>query len=88
MAENQPRKKNRMSFDLSGIAGRVREFMERALRAKITEDEFGEIALNLYSAQRAHNQAYDKLCSARGIGEIKRWQEIPAVPTAAWSSAT
>src|SRR5688572_12618958 len=73
-----------MSFDLSGIAGRVGEFMERALRGKITEDEFDEIALALYSAQRTHNQAYDKLCRARGVGEIKRWQEIPAVPTAAF----
>jgi hypothetical protein len=84
VAENQPRKKNRMSFDLSRIAGRVREFMERALRGKITEDEFGEIALALYSAQRTHNQAYDKLCRTRGVAEVKRWQEIPTVPTAAF----
>jgi hypothetical protein len=84
VAENQPRKKNRMSFDLSGIAGRVRKFMERALRGKVTEDEFGEIALSLYSAQRAHNRAYDKLCTARGVAEVRRWQDIPPVPTAAF----
>lgn len=73
-----------MKFDLSRGAARVRDFIGRALNGRIAEDEFGEIALALYSAQRTHNKAYDRLCAARGVGEVRRWEEIPAAPTAAF----
>jgi hypothetical protein len=83
VAENQPRKKNRMICDLNEIAGRVRDFMRRSLEGQVSDEEFNSLALELYSAQRRTNSAYGKLCALRSI-EVNRWEDIPAVPTAAF----
>lgn len=84
VAENQPRTKNRMNFDLSGVAGRVRDFMRRSLQGQGSEGEFNALALELYAAQQRSNSAYANLCSTRGVGNVTTWREIPAVPTAAF----
>jgi hypothetical protein len=51
-----------------------------------TEDQFGRLALELFSLQFNHNPAYRKICTARQITpkDIGHWSEIPSAPTSAY----
>ncbi len=99
MAENQPVKtKNRVnsSESLTGFAAQVREFIGFAAGNAASRDasappvhaeaRFGELALELFRLQVAHNAAFRKICEARrtNCAAIKDWREIPAMPTAAF----
>jgi hypothetical protein len=52
----------------------------------ISDPEFNRLALELFSFQFANNEAFHRLCAARGIapGKVAHWSGIPAVPTAAF----
>ncbi|MFQ5882428.1 MAG: long-chain fatty acid--CoA ligase [Candidatus Methylomirabilales bacterium] len=49
-------------------------------------EEFGALALEIFAFQCRQNPAYQRLCEQRRIApeKISTWQEIPAVPTAAF----
>lgn len=53
-----------------------------------TDDDFGNLALSLYEAQRAAIPPYDAWCryelSTRGADAVRRWQDVPALPVAAF----
>jgi hypothetical protein len=46
------------------------------------EDEFNQLALEIFAHQFTHNRALQGFCQMRGRTPrtVKRWQEIPAVP--------
>src|SRR5689334_12771685 len=69
--------------ELSDFAARVREFIRRPA---VSPREFDALALELFALQFAHNSAYQKICTARGITPltVTNWSQIPAVPTTAF----
>jgi hypothetical protein len=72
---------NRIST-LEGFAARLRGHISGSTEPL----EFNELALELFALQFEHNRAYRKFCESRRLfpGEIRLWQEIPAVPTVAF----
>src|SRR5689334_8744398 len=86
---------NRTTSALSDFAARLRKFMaaaagqaERSIGAATSQDEriFEELALDLFTLQFAHNEAYRKFCEFRGPTphKIAHWSEIPAIPPTAF----
>src|SRR5438128_1884892 len=73
-----------MHSDFIEMAGRVRDFMRRALAEAESEETFARLALDLFAKQRKGNTAYGRLCELQKIGTVTSWQEIPAVPTVAF----
>jgi hypothetical protein len=71
-----------MHQELSGFATRLRDHILLGGRA----DLFDRLALELFSLQFQNNPAYQKICEARGVTPllVKHWNQIPAVPTAAF----
>lgn len=99
MAENQPGapfapNKTAMSDNDSFLAyaGRLRAFLRRATSgfepdaAGRLDEEFNELALDLFTLQRAQVEPYRRFLAAGGrAGESPRhWREIPPVPTVAF----
>jgi hypothetical protein len=78
----------------SELAARVRAFMARDGRPLGTvaegrsaeEAEFNRLALALHARQYTGNEAYRRICVAQGStpGQVRHWQDIPAVPTSAF----
>ncbi len=82
VAENQPKNRMNSSFDLSGFALRVREFIRASTSGSggggVPECQglrrvngsvacsFEALALELFSLQFRHNRAYRRFCQARG----------------------
>lgn len=50
----------------------------------LSDAAFGRLALETYRRQRAANPVYRRFCEASGTGAVKRWQDIPALPVAAF----
>jgi hypothetical protein len=73
-----------MSDPFAEIQLKIRAFMRASLGGGVCEESFEELALELFHVQRENNLAYQKLCRMRGVGEVKDWREIPAVPTVAF----
>jgi hypothetical protein len=76
---------------LSDFADRLRQFMgnrfaDGATRDADTDEPFNRLALELFTLQFTHNEAYRRLCDARGISAaaVSHWSGIPAVPTVAF----
>ncbi len=59
-----------------------------ALRSDLDEATFTALALDIFSLQLAALEPYRRLCAGRGITAetIGTWQQIPAVPVAAFKS--
>jgi hypothetical protein len=53
------------------------------------DGNFGELALALFSCQFDRNVPYQVFCQAQGMipGNVKTWQEIPAIPIQAFKTA-
>lgn len=49
-------------------------------------ERFGDLSLELFGLQFAHNAAYRRFCEARGVtpGTVEDWKRIPAIPTSAF----
>lgn len=88
-----------MTSELSSFAARLREHIgfcaEEFSRPDLIADpawaehadiEFNGLAVMLFTLQFKHNQAYRRICAARGItpAAIEHWTQIPPVPTAAF----
>lgn len=58
--------------------------------APLADDEFNALALRVFRFQFRHNAAYRRYCERRiaDVAQVERWQDIPAVPTAAFKEAT
>jgi len=58
-------------------------------RSNAPEDDFGALALELFAYQFDRNKPYQAFCQAQGVtaASIRRWEEIPAAPIAAFKSA-
>jgi len=84
VAENQPNK-NRMNQELSDFAARLRELISNQQSA-IGNQQFSELALELFALQFKHNAAYHRICEARCSTPkvVEHWTQIPAVPTTAF----
>jgi hypothetical protein len=52
----------------------------------LTDDVFNSLALRTFAFQFQHNLPYRRYCERRipDVGAVTRWQDIPAVPTAAF----
>jgi hypothetical protein len=50
------------------------------------DNEFNELALELFALQFKHNVAYRKICEVRGLtpGVVGHWTQIPVVPAASF----
>jgi hypothetical protein len=85
VAENQPANKNRMTTELSNFAARLLPLLRDTAR-QAQDNEFNELALELFALQFKHNAAYRKICEVRGLTPevVEHWTQIPAVPTAAF----
>jgi hypothetical protein len=71
-----------MSAKLSSFAARLRLDGVRI----ISDDEFNELALELFALQFKYNTAYQKICEGRRTtpDRIEHWTQVPFVPTAAF----
>jgi hypothetical protein len=93
VAENQPRKKNRMTPELSRFAARFRDLCRACThngrRSTLSDAEFNKLALELFELQFNINAVFRNLCKSRQItpGDIDDWTRIPAVPTSAFKDA-
>ena len=85
VAENQPANKHRMNKELSSFAARLRELIANRQLA-IGNQQFSELALELFSLQFEHNAAYRQICEVRKLTPqvVAHWTQIPVVPTAAF----
>ncbi|MEI9865734.1 MAG: hypothetical protein WDN00_14510 [Limisphaerales bacterium] len=74
-----------MNPELSSFAARLRELIANRQPA-IGNQQFSELALQLFALQFKHNAGYRKICEARRLTPqiIEHWTQIPAVPTAAF----
>jgi hypothetical protein len=74
-----------MNTELSNFAARLRELMAHGQSA-IGDQQFSNLALELFSLQFKNNSAYQKICEARKLTPfvVEHWTQIPAVPTAAF----
>src|ERR1035437_1731148 len=71
-----------MNNELSRFAARLRFAAARPVR----DNEFNELALELFALQFKHNPAYRKICDIRKLTPqvVEHWTQIPTVPTAAF----
>ena len=67
----------------------VAAVLERGM-APLPDDEFNTLALRVFRFQFHDNPPYRKYCERRiaNVNDVARWQDIPAVPTAAFKEAT
>ena len=77
--------KHRMISELSKFAARLRELILQP-KSSLDERQFGELALELFALQFAHNTPYRGICAARGVSPktVEHWTQTPAIPTSAF----
>jgi len=70
----------------SKLTGRMVAFRTGNPAGRISEEEFGNLALELFASQFETNAPYRAFCNARRVRPrfIKRWEDIPALPTASF----
>jgi hypothetical protein len=75
------------SDSLRAYAARLRPFLHASGADPAAHGlTFEALALELFALQFGHNTAYRRVCEAlgRGPGNVKSWEQIPAVPAAAF----
>ena len=70
---------------LESFAARLR----RAMPGSIEASAFNDLALELFALQFEHNFPYRRFCQSRQVSPagIRRWDQIPAIPTQAFKEA-
>ena len=75
----------------SDYAARLRRYMAQTMAAGIhsnekSNEQFDQLALDLFALQFQWNAPYRKLCEARRVSpaNVSRWADIPAVPASAF----
>ncbi len=68
------------------LSRRLRGVFARGVEAELADDEFDELALAAFGYQFEANRAYAGFARGRGItpGTVRRWVDVPAVPTRAF----
>lgn len=71
------------------IEREVLAWIAEGVHAPRDDARFERLALALFRLQHERGAAYRRLCSAFGIDEarVRRWQDVPAVPTGAFKEA-
>lgn len=75
---------------LEALAAELRRWIERTVSGNPSttdgEAEFEDFARRLFRLQAERVPAYGRLCAARGVhpGNLRRWADVPALPTAAF----
>ncbi|MGA2242728.1 MAG: hypothetical protein ABSH11_11955 [Verrucomicrobiota bacterium] len=74
-----------MTTELSNFAARLLPLLRDTAR-QAQDNEFNELALELFALQFKSNAAYRKICEACRLTPkvVEHWTQIPAVPTAAF----
>ena len=69
------------------LAQQIADFIDLNPRSA-TEDGFNTLAVALFTRQYERNAPYRRLCDGEGVtpGALRRWQDIPAVPAAAFKA--
>lgn len=87
-----------MNADFDTIHTRVHRFIQHVCSLSYSEqqmhrcayagfdDEFNNLACELFKLQFAYNTVYQRYCTARGVypKKVTAWHQIPAMPTAAF----
>lgn len=78
-----------MTAEEENLRDEILAVLHRGLDAPLEEAEFNRLALEVFAYQFARNRPYAAFSRARGRTPetVSRWQEIPAVPTAAFKDA-
>ncbi len=73
----------------AAIDAKVLAWIAEGATAKDDEPRFEALALELFRHQHAANPAYRRVCDAFEVdaARIRRWQDVPAVPTGAFKEA-
>jgi hypothetical protein len=73
----------------SSLRNEIVALLARGL-APLADDEFNSLALSVFAFQFTHNIPYRKYCERRipSVAAVRRWQDIPAVPTGAFKETT
>lgn len=71
---------------LASLAEELEALFGRGVDAPLHDEEFAELALRVFAVQFEGNPIYRALCVGRGAtpGSVTRWEDIPAVPAAAF----
>lgn len=71
------------------IDRKILNFIHQSVPEGSNEEEFNQVAMEIFAYQFAHNMAYRMYCMQRRAtpDQIYSWEEIPAVTTAAFKSA-
>ena len=70
------------------LRDQIMAVLERGM-TPLSDDDFNSLALRVFNFQFENIGPYRKYCERRlaNIGDVTRWQDIPAVPTAAFKEA-
>jgi len=73
--------------DFDGLASEVRALIESP-HGELSEGDFNAVALRAFAFQLESNPVYEAFCRGRGAtpDSVRRWQDVPAVPTAAFKA--
>src|SRR5438128_6014214 len=77
MAEQRPAER---------LEKRILAVIHAGARAPLADDAFSRLALEVFSFQYGANDPYRRFCDLRGQTprNVRRWQDVPAVPAAAF----
>ncbi len=70
------------------LRNEIAAVLERGM-ISLSDDVFNSLALRVFAFQFQHNIPYRKYCERRiaEVSAVARWQDVPAVPTAAFKEA-
>lgn len=73
----------------SPLAEALIEIFRRGPAEPLDDDRFNALALRTFRHQFELNEPYRRYCERRGIApeRVERWEDVPAVPTAAFKEA-
>jgi hypothetical protein len=73
----------------AALDARVLSWIAVGVAGAPDDARFEALALDLFRYQHAHNAAYRRICAAFEVdpARVRRWQDIPAVPTGAFKEA-
>lgn len=68
------------------LSSQLLSFIRRYAAKNAPDQAFDELAREIFATQYAHNAIYRRYCEERGVSPstVTRWQDIPAMPAAAF----
>lgn len=79
-----------LDAETRGLTDLLLSLMARGVDVPWEEAAFSRMAVRLFSYQYERNAPYRNFCLHRGVSpaSVSRWQDIPAIPTAAFKAAS